>query len=112
MKDAGLPSELIKLAIDMRRDYAAASRTSRYLEPKEGERLQSRVKSEVMSLRARFVAGQLDLDGTEFHSLCLDRMDAVNADRGSAVEDRSAFLKGCLYDIADRCLLRFARPTR
>lgn len=87
MKDAGLPDELIKLAIDMRRDYAAASRTSRYLEPKEAERLQSRVKSEVMSLRARFVAGQLDLDGTEFHSLCLDRMDAVNADRGSAVRD-------------------------
>jgi hypothetical protein len=111
MMDAGLPDELIKLAIDMRRDYAAASRTSRYLEPKEAERLQSRVKSEVMSLRARFAAGQLDLDGTEFHSLCLDRMDAVNADRGSAVENRSAFLKGCLYDIADRCLLRFARPT-
>jgi Cap4 dsDNA endonuclease len=112
MTAAGLPDELIELAIDMRRGYAAASRTSRYLQPEEGERLQGRVKSEVMSLRARFVAGQLDVDGAEFHSLCLDRMDAVNAERGPSVEDRSAFLKGCMYDIADRCLLRFERPVR
>lgn len=112
MEDAELPDELIELAIDMRRGYATASRTSRYLEPEEGERLQRRVQSEVMSLRARFVAGQLDLDGAGFHSLCLDRMEAVNAERGPVVEDRSAFLKGCMYDIADRCLLRFARPAR
>jgi hypothetical protein len=100
MKDAGLPDELIELAIEMRRDYSAASRTSRYLQPEEGERLQRRVKSEVISLRARFVAGQIDLDGAGFHSLCLEHMDALNAQRGSAVEDRSAFLKGCMYDIA------------
>jgi hypothetical protein len=110
MKDAGLPDEVIALAVDMRRGYGAESRTSRYLEPEEGERLQSRVKSEVMSLRARFVAGQIDLDGAGFHSLCLDRMDAVNAERDAGMEDRSAFLKGCMYDIADRCQLRFARP--
>lgn len=112
MKDAGLPDELIALAVDMRRAYGAESRTSRYLEPEEGERLQSRVKSEIISLRARFVADQIDLDGAGFHSLCLDRMDAVNAERDVGTEDRSAFLKGCMYDIADRCLLRFARPGR
>jgi hypothetical protein len=65
-----------------------------------------------MSLRARFVADQIDLDGVGFHSLCLERMDAVNAERDVGTEDRSAFLKGCMYDIADRCLLRFARPGR
>jgi hypothetical protein len=112
MKDAGLPDELIRLAVNMRRGYGAESRTSRYLEPEEGERLQRRVKSEVMSLRARFVADQIDLDGVGFHSLCLERMDAVNAERDVGTEDRSAFLKGCMYDIADRCLLRFARPGR
>ena len=110
MEDAGLPDELIGLAVDMRRCYGAESRTSRYLEAEEGERLQSRVKSEVMSLRARFVADQIDLDGAGFHSLCLERMDAVNAERDRGTADRSAFLKGCMYDIADRCLLRFARP--
>lgn len=112
MTEAELPTELVGLAIAMRLDYAAAVRRSRYMEPEEGERLQNRVKSEVMSLRARFVAGQLDLDGAAFHSRCLDRMDAVNAERTAGHEDRSAFLKGCMYDITDRCLLRFARPTR
>jgi hypothetical protein len=108
MAEAGLPEEVINLAVDLRLGYAAASRTSRYLAPEEAERLRLRVQSEVMSLRARLVAGQLTLSGSQFHALCVDRMDAVNAERVSTVDDRSAFLKGCMYDIADRCLLRFA----
>jgi Cap4, dsDNA endonuclease domain len=109
MAEAGLPGDLIELAVDLRRGYAATSRTPRYLESGEGERLQSRVKSEVMSLRARLISGQLDVDGAGFHSLCVDRMDAVNAERDVSAEDRAAFLKGCMYDIADRCMLRFVR---
>ena len=112
MIEAGLPDELVSLALDMRRDYGAVARTSRYMELDEEERLQSRVKSEAVSLRAHFVAGEIDLDGVGFHSLCVDRMDAINAERPRGSEDRSAFLKGCMYDIADRCFLRFARHTR
>ena len=112
MNQAGLADELVELAVDMRRDYATIARTSRYMEPEEVEHSQSQVKSEVLSLRARFVAGKLDLDGAGFHSLCLDRMDALNAARPTGSKDRSAFLKGCMYDIADRCLLRFERPSR
>jgi hypothetical protein len=112
MADAGLPDELVALAVEMRRDYAAAARVPRYMEEAEGERLQRRVKAELASLRARLVAGQIDLDGAGFHALCLERMDLVNAERPLGGEDRSAFLKGCMYDIADRCLHRFARPAR
>lgn len=111
MQAAGLPGELIALAVELRRDYAATSRGSRYLELDEAERLRSRVRAEVISLRARFIAGQLPLDGISFHSLCLERMDAVNAERAPGAEDRSAFLKGCIYDITDRCQLRFEKPA-
>ena len=111
MADAGLPNELIELAVELRRDYAAAVRTSRYLESEEAQQLQRRVKAEAMSLRAAFIAGRIDLNGSGFHALCLERMDEVNADRTAGTEDRSAFLQGCLYDIADRCLLRFERPA-
>lgn len=110
MAEAGLPEDLVRLAVEMRLDYAASARASRYMEREEGKRLQNRVKSEVMSLRARLVAGQLELGGAGFHALCLDRMDAVNLERPQGSEDRSALLKGCMYDIADRCLLRFTRP--
>lgn len=109
MDEAGLADDLIGLALEVRRDYAAETRAPRYLELDDAERLRRRVRSELTSLRARFVAGQLQLDPPGFHALCLDRMDVINQERASAVEDQSAFLKGCMYDITDRCLLRFAR---
>jgi hypothetical protein len=112
MRDAGITPEIVALAVDMRRDYASVARTSRYMEPEESEHLQGRVKSEVLSLRSRLCAGQLDLDGIAFHALCLDRIDTINAERPAGSKDQSAYLKGCMYDIADRCLLRFSRPER
>lgn len=112
MREAGLPDDLINLAVEMRRDYSATVRTSRYMEPDEWRRLQGRVKSEVASLRARFVSGQLDLAPAEFHALCLDRMDVASTAPAGTAEEDSAVRKGCMYDIADRCLLRFTRPSR
>jgi hypothetical protein len=111
MRVAALTDDQVQMAIDLRRDYARTVRTSRYMEEDEAQRLQRRVKSELASLRARFVAGHISLDSTGFHSLCLDRMDAINAERTSGTEDHSAFLKGCMYDITDRCLHQFVRPT-
>ena len=111
MADAGLSDDLIALAVELRRDYAAEARTPRYLDAGDAARLRRRVHSEVVSLRARFVSGQIDLDPPGFHAFCLGRMDDINAERGPATEDHAAFLKGCMYDIADRCLLRFTgRP--
>jgi hypothetical protein len=40
MKEAGLPDDVIELAVDIRRSYAAISRTARYLEADPGEKLQ------------------------------------------------------------------------
>jgi hypothetical protein len=111
MRDAGAGDELIALAIEMRRDYAEAVRTSRYMQDGEVERLQERVKSEMMTLRTRYAAGHINLDGVGFLSLCVERLDELNGDQPLSPNDRSAFLKGCMYDIADRCLHRFARPS-
>jgi hypothetical protein len=110
MRDAVLTDDQVRMAVDLRRDYARTIRTSRYMEEDEARRLQQRVKSELASLRARFIAGDIPLDSTGFHALCLDRMDALNAERVAGTEDRSAFLKGCMYDISDRCLHQFVRP--
>lgn len=109
MNDASLIGTVAAMALDMRLDYARAVRTSRYMQPDEAGQLQGRVKSEVQTLSAKRAAGTLDLDGPAFHALCIDRMDAINASLPPDQGDRSAFLKGCMYDIADRCLLRFDR---
>lgn len=109
MNDASLTGTVVAMALDLRLDYARAVRTSRYMQPNEADQLQGRVKSEVQTLSAKRAAGTLDLDGPAFHALCIDRMDAINASLPPDQGDRSAFLKGCMYDIADRCLLRFDR---
>jgi len=110
MVEAGLTDEVAALATELRRRYAAEMRASRYLEPNDAARLQRRVLSEVATLRARFVSREIDLSAAAFHALCISQMDAINAERADGREDQAAFLKGCLYDVADRCQLRFVRP--
>lgn len=112
LNEIGAGSEMIALAVDIRRTYAALMRTTRYMAEDETAALQQRVKSEMMLLRARYSAGHLDIDGAAFLSLCLERLNAINEDRPADEKDRSAFLQGCMYDITDRCLHRFARPVR
>jgi len=107
MKAAYLPGSLIAMAVDLRLGYAAKVRTATYMEPDLAEALQERVKSTAQSLSADLAAGLLDLEGPQFHARCLAEMNALNDTRPSGAKDQAAFLKGCLYDIADRCLLRF-----
>jgi len=110
LRDAGIGDEIIALAVDLRRAYSAAVRASHYMVDRDGPHLQGRVKSELMGLRAQYAAGQIDTNGVAFHALCLDRLEAINRERPQGTDHQAAFLQGCMYDIADRCLHRFARP--
>lgn len=109
MKAASLPQDVIGLAAELRREYSRNLRTPRYADAEDTQDLLNRVRAEALSLRSRYVAGQIDVDAPTFHSLCLDCMDEINSERSDGEPDRSPFLKGCMYDIADRCLLRFER---
>jgi len=111
MRAAVLAEDQVRMAIELRREYAQVVRTSRYMENDVARRLQSQVKSELASLRARFVAGQIPLDSAGFHSLCLERMRDINSGRPAGADDHAAFLIGCMYDITDRCLHQFERPS-
>jgi hypothetical protein len=108
MNAAHLPADVIELAVDLRRGYADVARTPRYMASDEVHTMQLNVKTAIATLRARFVAGELDVDARGFHALCLQLMDEIAAEESTSRSD-SAFLKGCMYDIADRCLLRFER---
>jgi hypothetical protein len=108
---AGISADIIDLAVELRRDYAVLIRSPHYMESDETRALQGRVKSDVLTLRTRLMSGALKLDGAQFHARCVEQMNAINADRPAGISEQSAFLKGCLYDIADRCLLRFEPPA-
>ena len=112
MDDAKLSEDQIRMALELRRDYALLVRTPRYMSENDVPGLQRRVKSELASLRAGQIAGQLAPDGATFHSICIQKMDGINQSIPSKTEDQSAFLKGCMYDIADRCLHQFTRHER
>lgn len=107
MSDAKLSDDQIAMAVELRRDYAEEMRTPKYLDTDEIGRLQRRARSEVTTLRARYMAGELTLSPAEFYSFCIKRMDELSQELSCGDEDHSDFLKGCLYDITDRCLLRF-----
>jgi hypothetical protein len=107
----GVSDDIIELAVELRRDYGALVRSPRYMETDETRAVQGRVKSDAMSLRTRLMSGVLRTDGAGFHARCVQQMDIINAERPAGLPDQSAYLKGCLYDIADRCLLRFEPPA-
>lgn len=109
--EAGVADETVALAVDLRRDYSAAVRTSRYSGDDERTQLQGRIKSELITLRARYAAGLIDTNGVGFHALCLERLNAINREQPPGSRNQEAFLLGCMYDITDRCLHRFARPA-
>jgi hypothetical protein len=111
MNCAQLPLQIIELAKELRRDYSSVSRVSRYSPPEEENELRSKVKAKVQSLQSSLICGELNADGAQFHNLCLKAMDQINSERPAGAPDKSAFLKGCMYDIADRCLLRFEKET-
>jgi hypothetical protein len=109
MDEAQLSEDQIRMALELRREYALLVRTPRYMTENNVPTLQRRVKSELASLRAKQIAGQLASDGAIFHSICIQNMDGISQSLSNQTEDQSAFLKGCMYDIADRCLHRFVR---
>ena len=107
MMQAGLSSDLIALALELRRDYAASVRTPRYLQGSTLPKLQSHAKANIVTLQAQLAAKAISVDSANFHLLCIETMNEINRNYSTDGEDYALFLQGFLYDVADRCLLRF-----
>jgi len=109
LKDAGCSEAVINMAREMRLDYLAEVKSPNYLEEGGSARLMRQVMSKVSTLQANYIAGALAETPKEFHAGCLTGMDLLGVPKIAGAEDQSPLLKGCMYDIADRCLLRFTR---
>jgi hypothetical protein len=109
MSAAGLSRDLIRLAADMRRRYSEEVRAPRYMKADDIEPLQRHVRARVLTLQAKREADELGcIEDTKFHSMCVSSASQVCPQS----DDQKEFLLGCMYDISDRCLLRFTRDKK
>lgn len=111
MQDAGIDETQIRLAIELRREYASIVRTRKYMADYELKALQQNVKAELVQLQSRLFGGDLKLDGKSFHLKCLANLDGLDVARKLGTASRKGFMVGCMYDITDRCLHRFNRNS-
>ena len=111
MEQAGLPDDMIRTALELRREYVATVREPRYLKLDSMRRLQLDARASISTLRAQFFAHVIATDAIDFHRLCVENMNQLGRSNATDSEDYSAFLQGFLYDTTDRCLLRFERPN-
>jgi Cap4 dsDNA endonuclease len=111
MQEAGIDDMQIRLAVELRREYASTVRTRKYMPDYEQKALQQNVRAELVQLQSRLFAGDLSLDGKNFHLKCLNTIDGLDVARKPGTVSRKGFMIGCMYDITDRCLHRFNRNS-
>ncbi|MBU4278196.1 MAG: DUF4297 domain-containing protein [Proteobacteria bacterium] len=111
MEHANIPSHLINLAVDLRREYASEVRKPLYMASDQKKLLQRRVEAELMDLGSRYLTGKLEDDPSCFHDRCIQKMKSLNEERPDNTENQLSFLEGCMYDIVDRCFFRFDRQA-
>ncbi len=113
MLEANMPQATIELAQSLRRAYIRERYTPRYMQQEETEQASLRVRSEIATLQGLRAAGKIRLSGAEFHYRCFEVLDPINRDLISrGTDDHGAFLRGCMYDMADRCQVRFMEPQQ
>ena len=111
--DGVMPDDgAIELARDLQIGYLKEARSSKFMGDGEKEAIQAEVRQKLLSLRTRFWNGELSLTPNEFHALCLSEIEAILASETASVPGKSAFATGCMYDITDRCQMRFESPTK
>lgn len=111
MEDAGLPSDMIETALEQRMYYREEVLKSQYLKITDRKQIEQEVAALLLNLRAQLDAGLLPDRGIEFHNHCLQALAQLRSTLGVVPPPLLAFLYGCMYNIADRCLHRFRRAS-
>ena len=111
LSDAKLPSTELETAQDLRRAYLMAVRTRSFLETGGTPTYAGAILHQLLSLRTERDSGQIpNMDGINFHALCLKRVNEVMASPISNTDATPLELgAGCMYDITARCRHRFTR---
>ncbi|MHB9023425.1 MAG: dsDNA nuclease domain-containing protein [Armatimonadota bacterium] len=108
---AGLGSDDIATAKELRRRYLGERLTPQYLATGDQEELGAEILLRLHHLRSARAAGLAPTEGTEFHTVCLDavRQPFTSVDNDRARTLPVGYTEGCMYDIVSRCQHGFVR---
>jgi hypothetical protein len=109
MEAAELLPDAIEAALIDRRFYRREVLKPKYLKVTDIGLVESKVTATLRELRSQLDSGLFRDLGGSFHSLCLEKLSELQGSIRSDVPPPLAFLHGCMYDIADRCLHRFTK---
>lgn len=111
MKRAQLAPDVFESAVELIRHYRGELLSPKYLDLNKQRLIQGEVSAKLQSLKSRLDNGQIADDGGQFHDLCLDELEKLRRQLPMEPKPPLAFLQGCMYNIAGRCLHRFRRVT-
>jgi hypothetical protein len=111
MVRATLPADVIEVAIEQLRYYRHEQLQQKYMRLDDQRYVQAEVTAVLHRLKSRLDNGQLPDDGVQFHDLCLASLENLRGELVLTPKPPLAFLQGCMYSIAGRCLHRFRRVT-
>ena len=108
LQRAGITQGDITACFESRQQYLAERYSPKYLTHSDIQLVEGEVGARLHTLRAQLDAGILEDDGHKFHYECLTAMDQLQE---QLPDTPLAILQGCMYNITDRCVHRFRRPT-
>lgn len=108
MKSAGIEAE-IESALETRRHYVSERLRPQYLSLSERDHVEGEVTATLHALRSQLDAGELPDSGVTFHAKCISELQQLQKRLSTSRPVPLAFLIGCMYSIADRCVHRFRR---
>lgn len=101
-------ADYIDSAIDLKRQYSDARRSSDFMEPSEFQQMEAMINGEMYRLKIALDSGRIDESG--FHDLCISIVDGILDDALKNKNIPRALAYGYLYDLTNRCLHRYKRP--
>jgi hypothetical protein len=111
MLDAGLAQDAFANAVEQIRRYRAEQLLPKYLALDDQRLAQGEVQAVLQGLRSKLDNGDLPDKGVEFHNQCLVDLESMRLGLPIDPKPARAFVQGCMYSIASRCLHRFRRVT-
>lgn len=110
MKDAGFDREDIETAQELKWIYRETLLNNDFCEPSDLKLMEMEILARVQYLKTQRYQNTINFDGISFHNLCFENIkDILLSNRLRKKDIPEHLAQGYLYEIVDRCLVRFVK---